>query len=187
VNHDARDLAAARTGDDGAFGRLFRRHAPLVLSMCRGGCANDADAEDAMQETFIRAHDRLDRVDDPTGFRAWLCAIARHVCSERRRSARRRLIHENGFRGMQRGRSVEPTTGVPDRVAHDEALEDLTVALRALDERERLALHLHYLDADPTESAQSLLGVSRSGYYKLLARARSNLATRIREMQHAPA
>ena len=43
-------------------------------------------------------------------------------------------------------------------------------------DRERLAIHLYYLEADPVNAAMSALGLSRSGYYKLLSRARENLA-----------
>ena len=41
---------------------------------------------------------------------------------------------------------------------------------------ERLAIHLYYLDADPVGAATSALGLSRSGYYKLLSRAHGRLA-----------
>jgi RNA polymerase sigma-70 factor (ECF subfamily) len=185
VNDDAGDLAAARSGDHRAFSRLYRRHAGLVLSVCRCDCGGaDADAEDAMQVTFIRAHDRLDRVDDPGALRAWLCGIARRVCSERRRSARRRLVHENGFRGVQRAAARPRERSAPEAAARSEDLDRLTAALRTLDERERTALHLHYLERDPAVAAEAMLGLSRSGYYKLLARARDHLATRMREVQY---
>ena len=60
--------------------------------------------------------------------------------------------------------------------AQAELLDHLTAALDQLDDRERLAIHLHYLDADPMHAAELVLGLSRSGYYKLLARARQRLA-----------
>jgi DNA-directed RNA polymerase specialized sigma24 family protein len=49
--------------------------------------------------------------------------------------------------------------------------------MERLDDRERLAIHLHYLESDPVKAAASALGLSRSGYYKLLARARERLAS----------
>ncbi len=62
-----------------------------------------------------------------------------------------------------------------ETVEHDEQLERLDGALEKLDDRERLAIHLYYLEADPVRAAASALGLSRSGYYKLLSRARGNL------------
>jgi RNA polymerase sigma-70 factor (ECF subfamily) len=178
---DAIDLARARAGDDDAFGRLYDRHAPVVMSLCRRYAP--AEAEDATQETFIRAYRKLDQVENADGLRSWLYAIARRVCSERTRAARRRAKHEEGFAvnraaaqpGTRPG--AAPAGADPSRrSAHAEQLEQLDGALARLDDRERLAIHLYYLEADPVQAAASALGLSRSGYYKLLARARDQLA-----------
>src|SRR5262249_26051946 len=98
---DGRDLEAARQGGDAglaALGRISDRHAAVVRALCRqnvaSGHGGDAEADDALQEPFIRAFQMLDRVEDPGKLRAWLYAIARRVCSEHRRSARRRSAHE---------------------------------------------------------------------------------------------
>ena len=52
----------------------------------------------------------------------------------------------------------------------------LTAALDALPYKQRLAIHLYYLDADPIATASQALGLSRAGFYKLLAKARNRLA-----------
>ena len=57
-----------------------------------------------------------------------------------------------------------------------EAFARLESALDRLPERERLAIHLHYLDPEPVHAAKRALGLSRSGYYKTLDRARTRLA-----------
>jgi RNA polymerase sigma factor (sigma-70 family) len=79
--------------------------------------------------------------------------------------------------------SRSSTPAAPDDVARAEALDRLTEALDQLDGRERLAIHLHFLEADPVRAAASALGLSRSGYYKLLAKARRRLACLMREVQ----
>jgi RNA polymerase sigma-70 factor (ECF subfamily) len=56
-----------------------------------------------------------------------------------------------------------------------EQLRLLGAALDQLEDRQRLAIHLYYLEPDPVRAAESALGLSRSGYYKLLARARERL------------
>lgn len=65
-----------------------------------------------------------------------------------------------------------------------ESLRRLDAALEALPDEERLAIHLYYLDPDPVRAAQECLALSRSGFYKLLARARARLS---RLMLEAPA
>jgi RNA polymerase sigma-70 factor (ECF subfamily) len=184
VTGDGPLVAAARDGDDDAYARLFDRHAPVVMSFCRRGLGSAAEAEDALQETFIRAHDRLGQLDDGDRFRPWLYAIARHVCSERRRALLRRRKHEAAaMTTASRAREDGAASGGAPCAARSEALDRLSRSIDRLGDRERLAIHLYYLDADPVRAAAEALGVSRSGYYKLLARARAQLAALLGEMQ----
>ena len=63
-----------------------------------------------------------------------------------------------------------------DETDREEQLQHLSHALEALPDRERLAVHLHFLESDPVAMAREAMGISRSGYYKLLARAKQQLA-----------
>ncbi|MBT8484251.1 MAG: sigma-70 family RNA polymerase sigma factor [Phycisphaerales bacterium] len=173
-DNGAGDLAAAQAGDGQAFARLYDRHAAVVLSICRRVAESPTDAEDATQETFIRAHRRLRDLDGSAGLRPWLYAIARRVCAERRRAARRRRHHEAT---AMRLAPTHPDSAAPDAVVRDEQMSRLTAAIETLSARERLAIHMYYLEHDPVAEARVTLGLSRSGYYKLLARARRNLAS----------
>lgn len=179
MSDDSSDLAAHSRGDPLAFGRLYDRHAAVILALCRTLIPGRsvADAEDATQETFLRAHRMLDRLTDTRGFRPWLYQIARLVCSERRRSVARRTKHEDHAMNLaqERERLTPPIHGA-EIASKRESLQRLTVAMRSLADAERLAIHLYYLDPDPVAAAQASLGLSRSGFYKLLARAREHLA-----------
>jgi len=203
VHDDCTDLAAAQRGQQAAFGRMFDRHAAVLLSLCRRGVAagSFADAEDAMQETFIRAFRKLDDVHDCRGLRAWIYRIARLVCSERRRSEARRHRHEEHAMEQTRltmdsttahsARAEGPVASASDNATHGrpraelerrEQLSKLSAALDRLEDDERLAIHFYYLDSDPVRAAQAALGIGRSGFYKLLARARESLAAQLREV-----
>ena len=177
------DLEAAQAGDDDAFARIFDRLAPVVLSLCRQRSL--AEADDATQETFIRAHRLLHKVDSPQRLRPWVYAIARRVCSERNRAARRRARHEENFALSSEvqtppGRAGQTTVAATDdpsgQTERAEQLDRLSDAMEKLDARERLAIHIYYLEADSVKAATTTLGLSRSGYYKLLGRAREHLA-----------
>jgi RNA polymerase sigma-70 factor (ECF subfamily) len=201
MTDDARDLALVRAGRTNAgaspeaqegFARIYDRHGPVVRALCRQNSPSDADADDALQETFLRAYRMLDRLTDPDGLRSWLYAIARLVCSERRRAARRRATHERAAaeeNGLMPG-EPHTSTGRPspdgrasprDAADRREQLERLGRALDGLPDNERLALHLYYLEADPVTAASVALGVSRSGFYKLLSRARERLSALLSE------
>ena len=68
-----------------------------------------------------------------------------------------------------------------ETAARHERLELLGRAMDQLPDNERLALHLYYLEADPVAAASTALGVSRSGFYKLLTRARERLSVMMSE------
>lgn len=190
-SEDARDVLAALAGRDdptrraeghAAFSRVYQRHSGVVWALCRGELGNQVEADDALQETFIRAYRKLHDVTDGAGVRGWLYAIARHVCSERRRASGRRTAHEAaaGERTQMNGRahvimSGERSDGPASLASGAESLRQLSNAMTMLSDDERLALHLYYADADPVQAAKEALGLSRSGFYKLLARARERL------------
>lgn len=70
----------AREGNRGSFDELVVRYRPrLVAFLLRR--LDAADAEDAAQETFLRAYDHLDRYDPERPFATWLFAIGKHVAT----------------------------------------------------------------------------------------------------------
>lgn len=93
--HDPSDRELARAilrgGSEIAFRRLYRRHTPrlfqLLLRMFRG---SEADAEDAAQETWIRAMEGLDGFRWESKFSTWLTGIGINVARDRLRKAGRR-------------------------------------------------------------------------------------------------
>ena len=176
---EAADLAAAQAGDHAAFARLYDRHAAVVLSLCRR--LSLAEAEDATQETFIRAYKLLHKVESANKLRPWLYGIARRVCSENTRSQRRRKHHEDQAMLMCTAQRKAATSSTAETLAHAEQLQRLDGAIDQLEDRQRLAIHLFYLESDPIQAAKSALGLSRSGYYKLLAKARDRLGELMRE------
>ena len=91
---EASDLTAAAAGDWEAFARLYDRHAGMVLSLCRRRSWSLEEAEDATQETCLRAYPILGRLESVEALRAWLFRAATRVCSERRRAVQRRKRHE---------------------------------------------------------------------------------------------
>jgi RNA polymerase sigma-70 factor (ECF subfamily) len=87
---DRRWVAAALAGDAGAFRALFERHAPAVRRFLRDLARDEAYADEATQEAFVRAHRRLATLRDDQRVRAWLLGIARRVFLEELRRRPRR-------------------------------------------------------------------------------------------------
>ncbi len=179
---DASDVGGARAGDGEAFARLYTRHAPVVLALCRRNLTQ-AEAEDACQETFLRAYRKLDQLKSAGGLRPWLYTIARHVCSERRRTATRRRLHEElAVMDIRVAPSADLRPGPSAAAEQVEQLDRLTAAMDRLPDDERLAIHLCYLEPNPPAAASEALNVSRAAYYRLVRRARERLAVWMKEV-----
>ncbi len=87
----ARDAALVRAGLAGdlpALEQLFRPHERSLVGFCYGILGNAEDAEDAAQETFLRALRALPRFRGDAAFRSWLFRIALNLCLEWKRSRR---------------------------------------------------------------------------------------------------
>ncbi|HEX8802983.1 MAG TPA: sigma-70 family RNA polymerase sigma factor [Acidimicrobiales bacterium] len=83
-------VAAARSGDEAAFAALVEPHRRELHVHCYRMLGSFDEAEDLVQETFLRAWRNLGRFTGGAGFRAWLYRIATNACIDaRRRSARR--------------------------------------------------------------------------------------------------
>lgn len=170
-------MAAALAGDSEAFGRLYDRYARLIRAVCFDTTQDLGQANDLCQETFLRAYRKLPELRDPEKLAAWLLAIARFVCREWKRGRardRHRYVglavsagRRDGSAGTAVGCAAE--NGAPDA-------QQVRRALEALPEDQRIALHLFYLQDQCAEQARAVLGLSRPGFYKLLARARQRLA-----------
>ena len=79
----------------------------------------------------------------------------------------------------------QPAPTPTSEADHTEQLDRLSGALEQLSDDERLAIHLYYLEDDPVSAASQAIGISRSGFYKLLNRARTRLADLMQEARTA--
>jgi RNA polymerase sigma-70 factor (ECF subfamily) len=73
-------LRAGRAGDRAALEQLLALHQRALYSLCYGILGHTEDAEDAVQETFLRALDALSRFRGEAAFRTWLFRIALNLC-----------------------------------------------------------------------------------------------------------
>jgi RNA polymerase sigma-70 factor (ECF subfamily) len=167
-------VGRAREGDQAAFATLYDRHARLIRAICFDATAHLASAEDLAQDVFLRAYQKLGQLRDDERFMPWLCEIARRAGHDWRRSARRDGKHLT-------------TAQQVDRATPQEApqIDELRDAIGRLPEEERMALHLFYLEEQSAVVARQVLGLSQSGFYKLLDRARNRVGSIMRRNEGA--
>lgn len=162
-----RELAGelALGGDERPFRALYRRHTPRLYQLALRLLGGDVrDAEDAVQETWIRAVAGLQRFRWESALGTWLGGITVHVCRDTLR--RRRRGQEDPW---DETLEIHPPTLPPgERI-------DLERAIAALPEGYRAVLVLHDIEALPHESIAVHLGISVGTSKSQLHRARRAL------------
>ena len=177
---DAVLVARMAGGDATAFGELVARHIGGMLGVARRMLRDDAEAEDVTQEAMLR----LWRLGDGLtlgagGVRPWLRRVVSNLCIDRIRA----------------GKSLDVTDEVPEVPTPPSQLHDLEhgemagrvdAALKALPERQRLALTLFHFEGMSQVEVAATMGISDEAVESLLARARralkSSLADEWREL-----
>jgi RNA polymerase sigma factor (sigma-70 family) len=165
-----RDLlrSFAETGDQAAFGALFRRHAGMVLGVCRRVLSSEQDAEDACQATFLLLARKAKSGRWQPSIANWLYLTARRVAHNARVSAARRARREKSVAVPD---SVQPV----DRMTGRELLAALDEELDRLPPRYREPLVLCYLEGLTRDEAATRLGVLPGTLKSLLERGRKRL------------
>ena len=102
---DAELVRRACQGDHWAEEMLYRRHADSMIGLCSRLIRNIADAEDAVQDTFVDAFEQIATLREPALFRHWLTGIAVHKAHRRLR--RRKLLRLIGLCDSRQDESLE--------------------------------------------------------------------------------
>ena len=167
-------IEAVLAGDKAAYENLYDRYAPLVRAICYDTTGNLADAQDLAQDVLMRAYEKLDRLREWDSFGKWLVGIARHRCREWRRRKCRSQNNNTKLSDVQAAASEKPDDG---------RIELLRKMITTLPERERLALHTFYLQGNSANDVRRIMSLSRSGFYRVLDRARNRLEKLMLEEQ----
>ena len=176
---DAECVAQARAGLESARAALVERHHAGCLRFARHLLGDDGDAEDAVQETFIRALAGLERYEERDTFRAWLFGILVNRCrTAAARRARRRAHVVND----------EAATHAA-RVASGEGMVDtqraLARALDGLDLDQREAFLLRVGEEMEYEEMARLTGVGVAALKMRVKRARDHVRAQWTAVPHA--
>jgi len=141
-------LPAVAQGNVSAFEALYDRYASTVYAVLLRILTNADDAQEVLQETFVKAWTSAKMFDALRGTEAaWLISIARSRAIDRLRSRRIRVEREDeaGREISVRSSFVEKTTGA-DHAIHAEERLAVRGALAELPEAQRVALELAYFE-----------------------------------------
>lgn len=174
---DTELVARAGRGDRSAAQALMARHLPTMLALARRMLSGRSEAEDCVQEAFLKAWTHAARWQPGKAkFETWLYRVTLNQCYDR--------LRKRPAEPLEAAEDVPDGADPPDRGLERAALErEVGTALAALPERQRAAILLcHYQDRGNIEAAE-ILGISVEALESLLARGRRTLRTALAHLR----
>lgn len=175
-------IEAAQNGDAEAFGVLVERYMPRALAFARQMTGNREDAEDLVQEAFVKAYGKLGSFRGGSEFYTWFYRLLANRCLDH---LRRRSLFMRVFRLVRAGQDdddddrdrvealpdsrpgASPLKGYEDR----EAGAAIKKALSSLTDRQRAVFLLRHNEEMKTSEVAAVLGISEGAVKSHLARA----------------
>ena len=180
-----RDLVIAyQAGDDEAFAELVREYRPGLLNHARRRLSCNESAEDAVQETLVRALRAMPRFNGNYLVEPWLHRILTNVCIDE--GNRRRREGEKTERAAVNDSSLQPTPSVETELGLDLDLSDVVDAVEGLSEPYREALQLRFVDELSYDEVAKAAGVSEDNARARVSRARTALRAALRVAAFLP-
>jgi RNA polymerase sigma-70 factor (ECF subfamily) len=161
-----------KQGDLAAFSQLFRDHEARLYRLAVTILRNERDAEDALQDAYIRIFERIKRFRGKSALETWITAIMVNVCRDQLR--------------RQRVRRALPLDWLRDRAGRGDVVRDVGSRIQRqtlwslvdrLDDKHRLPVILHYHEGWSCGEVADILAVRTSTVYSRLNTARVQLRT----------
>ncbi len=174
-------IAAAQQGDKLAFAQIVAEFQTPVYNLAYRMLGNRNDAEDAAQETFLRAYAQLKTYDPNQSFGTWLLSVAAHYCIDRLRRRKFQLFSFDDPRWDENAPSLISDLPSPEAsaLAHERE-QEVQKALQKLPPHYRMVLVLKYWNEMSLEEISAITGDTVGNTKVKLFRARQMLGKHLR-------
>ena len=177
---DRTSVAQARDGDSEAFRSLVERHSRYVFNVAFRLTGSAQDAEDVVQDTFLKAYNQLSRFEARADFRTWLHRIAVNRSIDLIRSRRHREVAQDpsDLDPMDTGSQTSTALPAPDRLLLSaEIRERVTDGLAQLTPSERAAFTLRHVEGLPIREVALAMGLKTEAAKNSIFRAVRKMRT----------
>ncbi|HCC56095.1 MAG TPA: RNA polymerase subunit sigma-24 [Solibacterales bacterium] len=184
VSEESGDLALARTGDAQAFANLIQRYEGKIFRLAQHITQNREDAEDVLQETFLKAYTHLDQFQGNSKFYTWIVRIAvnQALMKLRKRKTDRTVSMDEGIDTGEDIVAREIATWDPspeEQYGREELAEILDSAVQSLAPAYRTVFVLRDIEDLSTEETAAALDLSIPAVKSRLLRARLQLREKL--------
>jgi RNA polymerase sigma-70 factor (ECF subfamily) len=167
-------IERARSGDSDAFRLLVEQHSRAIFRLAFRMTGNEEDAEDVVQETFLRAYRQLANYEARSSFSTWLYRIASNYSLDLIRMRKRH--EEKRERGSSEGpdilESIPEARPGPDRIVYSgQVTERVNSALNELSAQERTAFVLRHFEGLSIDEIGQALGTGANATKHSIFRA----------------
>ncbi|MCU0915899.1 MAG: sigma-70 family RNA polymerase sigma factor [Planctomycetes bacterium] len=171
-------LRASLAGSKEAFGAVVQRYQALVCAIAYSATGDIGASEELAQETFLRVWKNLRQLEDLGHFRAWLCAILRHLISQSLRERPTDVIRTAD--SLERAEAVTAMTPDPGQAVLDKERQELVwAAVRRVPLKYREPLVLFYRQGQSVRQVAADLGLSEEMVRQRLHRGRQYVKAEI--------
>ena len=172
-------VSRVRAGDLAGFELIMRRYNQRIFRVVRSILGNDHEAEDVVQDAYVRAYEHLDQFEGRAKFSTWLTRIAVHEASLRRRRSRR--VRAVDLRDLETLHMAPISEGgnAEAEASRGELGDLLQETIETLPAELRIVFTLRLVEGLNTEEAAECLSLSPANVKVRLHRARSLLRQRI--------
>lgn len=180
LDSDASLVKRAREGEYEAFETLFERHRTLVYRFAYQMVPRRDDAEDIVQEAFVRAYQNLHKYRDEAKFTTWLLRIVTNLCTDQARMSQRRTnLEQQEAQGALEWMTIGDVEDPIENLEEDRRKFALRKALAALPVHHRTVIVLRDLQEKEYPEIAQILGCTVGGAKLRVLRARRALRDRI--------
>ncbi len=165
------ELPAARSGDQGAYGRIVAACQNTVTAVALAITRDVAASEDIAQEAFLNAWQHLERLHSPDSFLPWLRQITRNLARDHLRAHRNQPL-DGPNAELVMAMAADPGPHPMQKLLEDERESTAFELISALPDDSREALLLFYREGQSSQQVAMLLGISDAAARKRLSRAR---------------
>lgn len=180
---ESKKLILAQKGDVDAFSELVNAHQNAVYNLCYRMLGDPYEAEDAAQETFIRAYKSMHSYDMKRSFPTWLLSIAAHYCIDQLRKKRLKVtsIEDTPYLEIP-DPGPNPEVSLTKREQHNRII----ALLDTLSETDRaIVIMFYWYEFSYAEIAEALT-LSNSAVKSRIHRARAQMANSWKERNQTP-